>query len=165
MDMQVVMHYIHIYGLIVLFIIVVGEYSIPGIPPGIVMPAAGIMAGRAHKGLFLVILISLIAGLVGSIALYTVGYYVGSPLLEKIEKRFPKTKKPIERTQDILEKHDFIGIFICRLIPIVRTLVSAIAGSIKMDCFKFVLFSIPGIFCWNLSGIVVGYFFGGTLLS
>lgn len=165
MDMQIVLNYIHTYGLIVLFIIVFGEYSIPGIPTGIVMPAAGIVAGRAHEGLFLVMFISLIAGLAGSIALYAVGYYVGSPILNKIEKKFPKTKKPIERTQDILEKHGFIGIFICRLIPVVRTLVSVISGSIKMNCFKFMVFSIPGIFCWNLSGIVVGYFFGGTLLK
>ena len=47
MTMQDILYYIHTYGLIVLFLIVVGEYCVPAMPTGIVMPAAGIIAGQA----------------------------------------------------------------------------------------------------------------------
>ena len=152
MTMQDILYYIHTYGLIVLFLIVVGEYCVPAMPTGIVMPAAGIIAGQAHKGIIKVMLISLIAGLVGSIILYLLGYFVGSTLLDKLEK-----------TEKIIEKHSFLGIFICRLIPIIRTYVSLICGTVKVNFLKFIIFSIPGIFCWNFTGIVVGYFFGGKI--
>ncbi|ELC8441353.1 DedA family protein [Clostridium perfringens] len=162
--MQDVLYYIHTYGLIVLFLVVVGEYCIPGIPTGIVMPAAGIVAGQAHKGLIEVMIISLIAGIVGSIILYLVGYFLGTTLLEKLKIKHPKIESGIEKTQRIMEEHSFIGIFICRLIPIVRTYVSLICGTVKVNFLKFMIFSIPGIFCWNFSGIVVGYLFGGKIV-
>lgn len=164
MTMQDVLYYIHTYGLIVLFLVVVGEYCIPGIPTGIVMPAAGIVAGQAHKGLIEVMIISLIAGIVGSIILYLVGYFLGTTLLEKLKIKHPKIESGIEKTQRIMEEHSFIGIFICRLIPIVRTYVSLICGTVKVNFLKFMIFSIPGIFCWNFSGIVVGYLFGGKIV-
>lgn len=164
MTMQDVLYYIHTYGLIVLFLVVVGEYCIPGIPTGIVMPAAGIVAGQAHKGLIEVMLISLIAGVVGSIILYLVGYFLGTTLLEKLKIKHPKIESGIEKTQRVMEEHSFIGIFICRLIPIVRTYVSLICGTVKVNFLKFMIFSIPGIFCWNFSGIVVGYLFGGKIV-
>lgn len=164
MTMQDVLYYIHTYGLIVLFLVVVGEYCIPGIPTGIVMPAAGIVAGQAHEGLIEVMLISLIAGVVGSIILYLVGYFLGTTLLEKLKIKHPKIERGIEKTQQIMEEHSFVGIFICRLIPIVRTYVSLICGTVKVNFLKFMIFSIPGIFCWNFSGIVVGYLFGGKIV-
>jgi len=148
MTMQDVLYYIHTYGLIILFLIVVGEYCIPAMPTGIVMPAAGIIVGQAHKGIIKVMLISLIAGLVGSIILYLLGYFIGSTLLEKLKIKHPKIEDKLEKTEKILDKHSFLGIFICR---------------VKVNFFKFIIFSIPGIFCWNFTGIVVGYFFGGKI--
>lgn len=164
MTMQDVLYYIHTYGLIVLFLVVIGEYCIPGIPTGIVMPAAGIVAGQAHEGIIEVMLISLIAGIVGSIILYLLGYFLGTTLMEKLKIKHPKIESGIEKTQKIMEEHSFIGIFICRLIPIVRTYVSLICGTVKVNFLKFMIFSIPGIFCWNFSGIVAGYFFGGKIV-
>ncbi len=107
MTMQDVLYYIHTYGLIILFLIVVGEYCIPAMPTGIVMPAAGIIAGQAHKGIIKVMLISLIAGLVGSIILYLLGYFIGSTLLEKLKIKHPKIEDKLEKTEKILDKHSF----------------------------------------------------------
>ena len=163
MTMQDILYYIHTYGLIVLFLIVVGEYCVPAMPTGIVMPAAGIIAGQAHKGIIEVMLISLVAGIVGSIILYLVGYFIGATILEKIKKKHPKMEDKILKTEKIIKEHSFFGIFVCRLIPIVRTYVSLICGTVKINFWRFIAFSIPGIFCWNFTGIVVGYFFGGQI--
>lgn len=163
MTMQDILGYIHTYGFIVLFLVVVGEYCIPAIPTGIVMPAAGIVAGQSHDGLFEVMLISLVAGIVGSVILYSVGYFVGTKVLDKLKIKHPKLEEAMEKTQKILQDHSLIGIFVCRMIPVVRTYVSLLCGSVKVNFMKFMICSIPGIFCWNFTGIVVGYFFGGNL--
>ena len=163
MTMQDIITYIHTYGSIVLFLVVVGEYCIPAIPTGIVMPAAGIVAGQAHEGIVKVMLISLIAGIVGSIILYAVGYFLGAKILDKLKVKHPKVEEAMIKTQSILQNHSFIGIFICRLIPVVRTYVSLLCGSVRVNFMKFMFFSVPGIFCWNFTGIVVGYFFGGNI--
>ena len=47
MDIDAVLNYFATYGLTLLFVIVFLEYlNLPGLPAGIIMPAAGILASR-----------------------------------------------------------------------------------------------------------------------
>ena len=119
MDIDAVLNYFATYGLTLLFVIVFLEYlNIPGLPAGIIMPAAGILASRNNQSIVLVVFISVVA-----------------------------------------------GVFLCRLLPVLRTIVSIIAGSVRMNFFKFLIYSTPGIFLWNLGFIFTGYFFGDVFLK
>lgn len=166
MGIQTVLDYFAMYGLTLLFIIVFLEYlNLPGLPAGVIMPAAGIIAVRNNESLILIVFISVVAGVLGSIALYAIGYYGGAVLLDKMAKKYPKTQSTIDKTGLILRERGSFGIFLCRLIPVLRTIVSIIAGSVRMSFGKFLIYSTPGIFLWNLGFIFAGYFFGDILFK
>lgn len=166
MSLDVVLNYFTTYGLTLLFVIVFLEYlNLPGLPAGIIMPAAGILASKNNESLLLVVFISVIAGILGSLVLYLIGYYGGAILLDKLTKKFSKLRPTIEKSNMILNERGSYGIFICRLLPVLRTIVSIIAGSLRMNFFKFMIYSVPGIFLWNLGFIFSGYFFGDIIFK
>ena len=109
-------------------------------------------------------IISVLAGVLGSISLYYVGYYVGNPLLEWIKKKFPKAKGSIDKAFDFSKRFGSKGVFVCRLLPVVRTIVSLISGTVKEDIFEFTIYSTMGIAIWNLVFIFGGYITSKALL-
>ncbi len=145
MDIDAVLNYFATYGLTLLFVIVFLEYlNLPGLPAGIIMPAAGILASRNNQSIVLVVFISVVAGVLGSIVLYLIGYYGGAILLDKLGLKFPKVQPTIRKSSTILKEKGLFGVFLCRLLPVLRTIVSIIAGSVRMNFFKFLIYSTPG---------------------
>lgn len=153
------------YGLIFLFVIVFLEYmNLPGLPAGIIMPAAGILVAQAKLNITVAILVSVIAGILGSLVLYALGWYGGTPVLEKWAKKSEKIKKILDKCHEIVHKHGHMGLTVCRLIPVLRTLISIPAGVLRIPPVPFICYSAIGIFGWNLAYILFGYFFGRILL-
>ena len=52
---------------------------------------------ETKNSLLLVILISIVAAVFGSIVLYIIGYYIGTPILDCLNKKIPKTEKYTEK--------------------------------------------------------------------
>jgi len=70
-NIQIVLNYFSEYGLVFLFLIVFLEYmNLPGLPAGIIMPAAGILIAGNDMDFITALVISVIAGLFGSYVLY-----------------------------------------------------------------------------------------------
>ena len=66
-NIQIVLNYFSEYGLVFLFLIVFLEYmNLPGLPAGIIMPAAGILIAGNDMDFITALVISVIAGLFGS---------------------------------------------------------------------------------------------------
>ncbi|MTP85329.1 DedA family protein, partial [Turicibacter sanguinis] len=71
MDIYTVLDYFSTYGLYFLFIIVFLEYmNLPGLPAGIIMPAAGILIASSDMNFMTALIVSIMAGLLGSYVLY-----------------------------------------------------------------------------------------------
>ena len=166
MSIETVTLYFTRYGAIAIFIIVLLEYmNLPGFPAGIIMPLSGIWAAKGNINFPVVMLITLAAGLLGSWILYALGRIGGNILLEKYLQKFPKHREPIEKNFEIIRRRGCLGIFISKLIPMVRTLVSIPAGVLKIDFLKYTLSSAMGVFVWNLVFVGAGYFLGDAVLT
>lgn len=166
MDIYTVLDYFSKYGLIFLFIIVFLEYmNLPGLPAGIIMPAAGILIAGNDMNFITAFIISIIAGLLGSYVLYFAGYFIGKPMLDKFYHKYEKLRPSIDKTVGYIDRHGNSGIFIARLIPVARTLISIPAGTLRMKFIPYTLYSIGGIAIWNLVYIYAGYFFGYLFLK
>lgn len=151
MDISSLNNYFELYGGMAIFIVVLLEYmNLPGFPAGIIMPLAGIYAAHGGIGLLAAIAISVLAGEVGSWILYFLGMYGGNAFLKIYLKRFPKHKPAFERTFDLIRRKGFYGIFISKLIPMVRTLISIPAGVLKMEFIKYSIASFLGVTLWNI---------------
>jgi membrane protein DedA with SNARE-associated domain len=166
MTVQILTDYFHQYGAIAIFIIVFLEYlNLPGFPAGLVMPLAGIWAAQGGIGFGMALLLSVLAGLCGSLVLYFIGRFGGNFLLSKYVHKFPKHKPIIEQTMERIRKKGYVGIFIGKLIPMIRTIISIPAGVLKMNLVGYTLSSLMGITVWNLVFVGAGYFFGESVLQ
>lgn len=166
MAMSVITEYFARYGGIAIFVIVLLEYlNLPGFPAGVIMPLAGVWAARGNIEFILALLITVAAGLTGSLILYYLGYKGGELFLQKYLNKFPRQRPVIEEKLRWIRERGSFGIFVSKLIPMVRTLVSIPAGVSKMDLVQYTLSSTLGIFVWNLFFVGAGYFLGDAVLK
>lgn len=165
MDAVTITDYLSQYGLLCIFIIIFLEYlNLPGFPAGIIMPLAGIWIANTGSNFIVALVVSVLAGILGSWLLYFVGLYGGEVLLERFLKKFPKQKEKVHKILDRLRKHGNTGVFLCKLIPAVRTIISIPAGVLKLDFIKYTLYSALGILIWNGTLMGLGYAFGGMII-
>ncbi len=166
MTVEVIMEYFARYGGIAIFVIVLLEYlNLPGFPAGIIMPLAGIWAARGNIQFVTAILITVAAGLTGSLILYWVGYTGGEFVLKKYLDRFPKQRPAIEQKLEWVRKKGSVGIFVSKLIPMIRTLISIPAGVSRMNLVRYTISSALGIFIWNIAFVGAGYFLGDAVFQ
>ena len=166
MTLELLNQYFTQYGGIAIFVIVLLEYmNLPGFPAGIIMPLAGIWAANGHIHFIIAILITVAAGLAGSLILYLLGYAGGELFLSKYIKKFPKHKPAIDKNMEMIKRKGSMGIFISKLIPMVRTLISIPAGVLKMNLPQYIISSTLGICVWNFFFVGAGYFLGDAVFK
>ncbi len=166
MDIATLNQYFIQYGAIFVFVIVFLEYlNLPGFPAGIIMPLAGIWASKGEISFFMTMVLSVSAGLLGSWILYFLGRFGGDVFLKAFGKKFPKQQELVLKNMEVLRQKGSIGVFISKLLPMVRTIISIPAGAIKMDFIKYSISSVLGIFIWNFVFVGAGYVFGEAVFE
>ena len=142
------------------------EYlNLPGFPAGIIMPLSGIMAAKGTIHFFWVMTVSLAAGLLGSLVLYALGRKGGEVFLNAYTRRFPRQKEVLEKNLEWIRQKGCMGVFVGKLLPMVRTIVSIPAGVVKMDLMKYTVSSACGILIWNFAFIGAGYVLGDQVFQ
>lgn len=166
MDIQTLSQYFIQYGAVFVFVIVFLEYlNLPGFPAGVIMPLAGVWASKGEISFFTTMVLSVSAGLLGSWILYFLGRFGGDVFLKAFGKKFPKQQELIVKNMEILRQKGSIGVFVSKLLPMVRTIISIPAGAIRMDFIKYSISSALGIFIWNFVFIGAGYVFGDAVFQ
>lgn len=165
MNIQTLTNYFLEYGAFFIYLIVLLEYlNLPGFPAGVIMPLAGIWAARGEISFPMVMILSVAAGLTGSWALYFLGRLGGDKVLGVYFKKFPQSRPVVEEKIEMLRNKGSVGVFVSKLLPMVRTLISIPAGMVKMNFGTYTLSSGLGIFLWNLVFVGAGYFFGDAAI-
>lgn len=112
--------------------------------------------------IFVLILSLVMAAVIGNMAGYWFGYKVGPPLFKRKDSLIFKRRYLII-TQKFYNKNGGKTLIFGRFLPIIRTFAPILAGVIKIDFKKFMVYNIAGAFAWIglLSG--TGYYFGTYL--
>ena len=166
MSLDVLIQYFTQYGAIAIFVVVLLEYmNLPGFPAGVIMPLAGVWAAHGKIGFLTAFLITIAAGLTGSWLLYLLGYKGGNFVLEKYLKKFPGHRAAVEKNFEMLRRRGCVGVFLGKLIPVMRTLISIPAGVMKMNFWKYTISSAQGVAVWNLVFVGAGYFLGDAVFQ
>lgn len=166
MNIQALTQYFLQYGAFFIYLIVLLEYmNLPGFPAGVIMPVAGIWAAKGEISFPIVMVLSVAAGLTGSWLLYLLGRLGGQKVMGAYFKKFPKHQAVIEEKMEMLREKGSTGVFVSKLVPVARTIISIPAGMVRMDFLKYTVSSLMGIFIWNLVFVGAGYFFGETAIK
>lgn len=166
MDISTLTYYFTQYGAIAIFVIVFLEYlNLPGFPAGIIMPLSGIMAAEGNINFVIVMVITVLAGLLGSLLLYLLGRTGGQLFLNAYTKRFPKQKETLDKNLEWIRQKGCVGVFVAKLLPMVRTIVSIPAGVLQMNLGKYIISSTLGIFLWNFVFVGAGYLLGDKVFE
>ena len=164
MSLESLIQYFTQYGAVAIFVVVLLEYmNLPGFPAGVIMPLAGVWAAHGKIDFLTALLITIAAGLTGSWLLYLLGYKGGNFVLEKYLKRFPGHRAALEKNFEMLRRRGCAGVFVGKLIPVMRTLISIPAGVLKLNFWKYTVSSALGVAVWNLVFVGAGYFLGDAV--
>ncbi len=148
---------IYDYGLIAMFIIIMLEYACFPVSSEIVLPFCGAVASINHTNYFVILSLSIIAGLIGTGICFCIGWYGGGAILHAITTKFPKAKKGIDAANEKFAIHGASAVCIGRVIPLIRTYIALIAGASKLNPVTYFTASALGITVWNTLLIGLGY--------
>lgn len=147
------------YGLLAMFVLIFAEYACFPVSSEIVLPFAGAFAASRHISFFLLLPLSVLAGLLGTSLCYLLGKKGGSRLLTGISQRFPKSRSALEASFRTFHKYGAFAVGIGRVIPLCRTYIAFVAGAFGQSYPSFFFSSFAGILVWNSVLIGIGYFF------
>ncbi len=166
MDITILTEFFTKYGAVAIFIIVLLEYmNLPGFPAGVIMPLSGVMAANGKISFFWVMVITVLAGLSGSLILYAVGKKGGQVFLKAYIRRFPRQEEAVRRNIRWVQEKGCIGVFVAKLLPVLRTLISIPAGVLQMQLGKYIVSSTLGIIVWNFVFVGAGYMMGDKVFA
>jgi membrane protein DedA with SNARE-associated domain len=140
------------------------ENLFPPIPSEAVMPLAGYLTTTGRFNLFLTIGFGTLGSLVGAVVLYYVGVWVGEHRLREFLNRYGRffmtTSKELDAAESWFEKHGEKSVLLCRMVPIVRSIISIPAGLVRMPLKRFMIFTTIGTTTWTAFLTIVGVVLG-----
>jgi membrane protein DedA with SNARE-associated domain len=147
------MKFILDYGYLAIFVMMALESTAVPIPAEIVIPPAAYWAAQGKLSFAGVILAATAGSWFGSAISYWIASKLGRPLVEKYGRYLLMSPEKIAKADQWFDAYGTGGIFVARLLPGIRHLISLPAGLFHMN-FKW--FSImttagAGIFCAALA--------------
>jgi membrane protein DedA with SNARE-associated domain len=143
-----------------IFFLMMLESMVVPVPSEFVMPFAGFLVSQGSFNAVLVILASTLGSITGSLIFYYIGKTSGHTLVQKYGKYVLVDTEDIKKTEAWFNKRGDLTIFLARLVPVVRHLISLIAGIGNMNVKKFTIYTILGAALWNGILTYLGLFLG-----
>lgn len=137
------------------------ENLFPPLPSEAILPMAGIAAHDGAFGLWEAVAWTTLGSLVGALALYGLGAWLGLDRLRRIAHRLPLVDvSDVDRTVAWFHRHGGKAVFFGRFVPIFRSLISIPAGVARTPLWRFAALTTAGSLIWNTAFILCGWFLG-----
>jgi len=147
------MQFVLDWGYLGIFVMMAFESTAIPIPAEVVIPPAAYWAAQGKFHIAGVILAATAGSWVGSAISYWVAYKLGRPLVTRYGRYVLISPAKIEAADRWFDSYGAGGIFVARLLPVIRHVISVPAGLFHMNFKKFSLMTIlgAGIFCSALA--------------
>ena len=151
-------------GYVGVFLLMFLETIFPPIPSEVIMPLAGVRAARGPMSLLGVIVSGTAGAMAGNLFWYFTARVIGmerfKPLIERYGRWLTLDWYDIEKAQRLFGRFGHIVVFVGRLLPTIRSIVSIPAGLLKMRLRRFFLWSTVGTAAWSSALAVAGWMLG-----
>ncbi|MEK4352455.1 alkaline phosphatase [Paenibacillus odorifer] len=148
------------FGYFGIFLMLAFENIFPPIPSEVILPFGGFMTTTTNLTIPGVIIAATFGSLLGAVILYYIGRLLDVNRLEKIVERWGGllriSKKDIHKADAWFDKYGYWTVLFCRMVPLVRSLISIPAGMSGMKFGVFMIFTTIGTLGWNLLLVLIG---------
>lgn len=148
------------WGYFGIFLLMVAENIFPPIPSELIMPFAGYVAANGELSTLGVLVAGTLGSLIGTSAWYLVARLMGLErftwLCNKLGRVATLSEDDIDMADRWFKKYGPLAVFVGRLIPAIRTLISVPAGLAAMPFGRFLVISALGTALWTAILTVAG---------
>src|SRR2546421_11702059 len=144
-------------GIVVLMAV---ESSILPLPSELVMPPAGYLAAKGEMSFVLAVACGVLGSILGALANYGLAHWLGRAFFLRLGKYVLITERALDRSERYFAAHGEISLFLGRMLPVVRYLISIPAGIARMHLGRFVVFTGLGALVWCTILTWIGWFIG-----
>jgi len=152
------------FGYLGTFLLILLENVFPPIPSEVILTFGGFMTTNTNMTIVGVVLSATLGSVSGAFILYKIGNIVNVTKLESIVKRWGHILRlkieDIQKTDTWFHRYGNKAVFFCRMVPIVRSLISIPAGMYKMELKTFLLYTTAGTLIWNIILVSAGAVLG-----
>ena len=155
------------YGNLAVFLLILVENLFPPIPSEVILTFGGVMTVCTDMTPVGVILFSTAGSLAGAVILYSVGRFLPEEVFRKllcgqIGHLLHFRLEDVDLAKGWFRERGRSAVFLCRLIPIVRSLISIPAGIARMQFVPFLVFTAAGSLLWNTVLVYAGRIAGDS---
>jgi len=118
-----------------------------------------VASGLLDVSIYALCLGMILAGVAGNFVGYWFGRRTG-PILFTRKDTWLFKRKHIVMAEEFYNKYGGAALILGRFMPIIRTFAPILAGVVRLDFKKFVIYNILGSFLWVLVLTLAGYFLG-----
>ncbi|WP_067727185.1 DedA family protein [Oceanobacillus damuensis] len=151
-------------GYLGVFLMMALENIFPPIPSEIVLPFGGFLTTYTELTVIGIIVAATLGSVIGAMILYGIGLLMDVERLEKIVDRWGHilrvSKEDIHKADAWFDRYGYWTVLFCRMIPLIRSLISIPAGMSNMKFIVFLTFTTIGTLIWNIILISVGVSLG-----
>ena len=149
------------WGYIAIFVTMAGESAGLPISSEIVVPLGGALASQNKLNFILVVAVSSVANLTGSlIAFWLTRRYGERVVLSRAGRLMGLSRGHLRLANRFFARFGLWAVFIGRLLPIVRTYISFPAAISKIGYMWFSIVTLAGAIPWNFALAYAGYKLG-----
>jgi membrane-associated protein len=150
--------YVVVGGIVFIETALLVGFFLPG--DSLLFSAGLVAAVRNDVNIVILVLTVFLAAFIGDQVGYVLGRKIGRPYFQRRNSK--RMQKMLLKSERFYEKYGWWSVVIARYIPWVRTFVPPIAGTVKMNYYKFLSANALGAFLWGV-GITLAGFYSGSI--
>ena len=164
---EMIIQMINQFGYVGIIFLIAVENIFPPIPSEVILTFGGFLTTYTELNLWGVIFAATIGSVIGAVVLYFAGRLLSQErLLKLIDGKLGKClhfkREDVELTLEWFSKKGTKAVFLCRCIPILRSLISIPAGMSGMALGPFMAMTVAGTMVWNIVLVHLGAFAGAS---
>ena len=150
--------YVVVAGIVFIETAFLVGFFLPG--DSLLFSAGLVAAARSDVNIVILIFAVFLAAFIGDQVGYVLGRKIGRPYFQRRNSK--RMQQMLIKSERFYERYGWWSVVIARYIPWVRTFVPPIAGTVKMNYYKFLTANALGAFLWGV-GITMAGFYSGSI--
>jgi membrane protein DedA with SNARE-associated domain len=155
-------HFISTYGYAAIFLLSVLQSCCIPTSSELTLGFAGLLASQGKLNLAAVIFVGTAGEVVGAYIAWFIGRYGGRAAVDRYGKYILLTHHDLDRAEGWYDRHGNVGVFVGRLLPVIRNFVALPAGVAEVPLVRFGLMTAAGSLIWISVWASIGYGLGGS---